>query len=90
MSNSPAQLIATGRQLCTEPDRVDELAALAPPVHVLSGERDEAWPVPLLDEMARRLKAERTVIAGAEHSPNTDRPDETAAALAAFWDRHPA
>ncbi|MFI7384289.1 alpha/beta fold hydrolase [Streptomyces sp. NPDC049813] len=90
LSNSPAQLIATGRQLCEEPDRVDELAAVAPPVHVLSGERDEAWPVPLLDDMARRLKAERTVIAGAEHSPNTDRPDKTAAALIAFWDRHPA
>ncbi|MET9496400.1 alpha/beta hydrolase [Streptomyces sp. NPDC006552] len=89
LSNSPAQLIATGRQLRSEPDRVDELAALALPVHVLSGERDEAWPVPLLDEMARRLKAERTVITGAEHSPNTDRPDETAAALSAFWDRHP-
>ncbi|MFI7339694.1 alpha/beta fold hydrolase [Streptomyces sp. NPDC050085] len=90
MSNSPAQLIATGRQLCSEPDRVDELAALALPMHVLSGERDEAWPVPWLDEMALRLKAERTVIAGAEHSPNTDRPVETAAALTAFWDRHPA
>ncbi|GAA2319661.1 alpha/beta hydrolase [Streptomyces kunmingensis] len=90
LSNSPAQLIATGRQLTTEPDRVEELAAVAPPVHVLSGERDDAWPVPLLDDMARRLRAERTVIAGAEHSPNTDRPDETAAALAAFWDRHPA
>ncbi|MBO1337059.1 alpha/beta fold hydrolase [Streptomyces sp. VRA16 Mangrove soil] len=86
MANSPAQLIATGRQLCTEPDRVDELAALAPPVHVVSGERDDTWPVPLLDEMARRLGAERSVIAGAEHSPNTDRPLETAAALAAFWD----
>ncbi|NEB77891.1 alpha/beta hydrolase [Streptomyces sp. SID14478] len=90
MSGSPAQLIATGRQLCGEPDRVDELAALALPVHVLSGERDEVWPVPLLDEMARRLGAERTVVAGAEHSPNTDRPHETAVALAAFWDRHPA
>ncbi|MFE6892789.1 alpha/beta fold hydrolase [Streptomyces sp. NPDC057694] len=90
MHNSPAQLIATGRQLCTEPDRVEELAALAPPVHVLSGERDDTWPVPLLDDMARRLGAERSVITGAEHSPNTDRPLETAKALAAFWDRHPA
>ncbi|WP_353944582.1 alpha/beta hydrolase [Streptomyces sp. HUAS MG91] len=88
MRNSPAQLIATGRQLCTEPDRVAELAALAPPVHVLSGERDDTWPVPLLDDMARRLGAERSVITGAEHSPNTDRPLETAAALAAFWGRH--
>ncbi|WP_306317967.1 MULTISPECIES: alpha/beta fold hydrolase [unclassified Streptomyces] len=90
MSNSPAQLIATAGQLCTEPDRVDELATLGLPVHVLSGERDDAWPVPLLDAMAIRLGAERTAVAGAEHSPNTDQPGATAAALAAFWDRHPA
>ncbi|MYQ88785.1 MULTISPECIES: alpha/beta fold hydrolase [unclassified Streptomyces] len=86
LRHRPAQLIATGRQLVTEPDRVAELAAVPLPVHVLSGERDDTWPVPLLDEMARRLGAHRTRIAGAEHSPNTDRPKKTAAALAAFWD----
>ncbi|MFJ2790228.1 alpha/beta fold hydrolase [Streptomyces sp. NPDC087290] len=86
LRHQPAQLIATGRQLVTEPDRVAELAAVPLPVHVLSGKRDDTWPVPLLDEMARRLGAHRTRIAGAEHSPNTDRPKETAAALAAFWD----
>ncbi|MFI5662983.1 alpha/beta fold hydrolase [Streptomyces sp. NPDC051684] len=90
MRNSPAQLIATAAQLRTEPDRVDELAALGLACHVLSGERDDTWPVPLLDAMAARLGAERTVVAGAEHSPNTDQPGATAAALATFWDRHPA
>ena len=85
LRHRPAQLIATGAQLSSEPDRVDELAALALPVHVVSGERDDVWPVPLLDGMARRLGARRTVIEGAEHSPNTARPEETAAALAAFW-----
>ncbi|MEV7867988.1 alpha/beta hydrolase [Streptomyces sp. NPDC088124] len=84
---SPAQLIATGAQLSAEPDRVAELAAVQRlPLHVISGERDDVWPVPLLDSMARRLGARRTVVAGAEHSPNTDRPAETAAALADFWD----
>ncbi|WP_228984280.1 alpha/beta fold hydrolase [Streptomyces sp. DH12] len=88
--HNPAQLVATGGQLIAEPDRVAELAALEPPlpVHVLSGERDDTWPVPLLDAMAERLGAHRTRIAGAEHSPNTDRPAETAAAIAAFWDRY--
>ncbi|MEV6422123.1 alpha/beta hydrolase [Streptomyces sp. NPDC051662] len=85
----PAQLIATGRQLSEEPDRVAELAAVQPlPKHVMSGERDDTWPVPLLDEMAGRLGARRTVIEGAQHSPNTDRPLETAAALRDFWDTH--
>ncbi|NBE55719.1 alpha/beta fold hydrolase [Streptomyces boluensis] len=86
LRHSPAQLTATGEQLRTEPDRVDELAARSLPVHVLSGERDDTWPVPLLDTMAGRLGARRTVIAGAEHSPNTDRPAGTAAALIAFWE----
>jgi pimeloyl-ACP methyl ester carboxylesterase len=87
LRHSPAQLIATGRALTVEPDRVDELAAVQPlPKHVMSGERDDTWPVPLFDSMAQRLGAHRTVIAGAEHSPNTDRPQETAQALIAFWD----
>jgi pimeloyl-ACP methyl ester carboxylesterase len=85
MLHDPAQLIATGAQLSSEPDRVDELAALPLPVHVVSGERDDVWPVPLLDRMAERLGAHRTVIEGAEHSPNTARPLETAAALVSFW-----
>jgi pimeloyl-ACP methyl ester carboxylesterase len=86
LANSPAQLAAAGRQLCEEPDRVAELAALRLPVHVLSGESDDTWPVPLLDDMAVRLEAHRTIVHGAEHSPNTDRPAETAEALIAFWD----
>ncbi|MCX4446999.1 alpha/beta fold hydrolase [Streptomyces sp. NPDC087866] len=82
----PAQLIATGRQLATEPDRVAEVVATGLPVHVVSGEADDVWPVPVLDEMAVRLGALRTRIEGAEHSPNTDRPQETAEALVAFWE----
>ncbi|KMS78923.1 hydrolase [Streptomyces leeuwenhoekii] len=89
LGTRPAQLLATGRQLCTEPDRVAELAALPLPCHVVSGERDDTWPVPLLDDMALRLGARRTVIAGAEHSPNTDRPLPTALTLAGFWDGLP-
>ncbi|MFG3203218.1 alpha/beta fold hydrolase [Streptomyces sp. NPDC048192] len=86
LGTRPAQLIATGRQLCTEPDRVAELATVPLPMHVLSGARDDTWPLPLLDDMAARLGARRTVIEGAEHSPNTDRPLATAQALADFWD----
>ncbi|MDQ8702274.1 alpha/beta hydrolase [Streptomyces sp. LHD-70] len=86
LRHSPAQLTATGQQLRVEPDRVDELAALHLPVHVVSGASDDTWPVPLLDAMAERLSARRTIIEGADHSPNTDRPEPTAAALIAFWD----
>ncbi|MFE1250911.1 alpha/beta fold hydrolase [Streptomyces sp. NPDC058735] len=86
LGNKPAQLLATGRQLCTEPDRVAELAAIPLPFHVLSGARDDTWPVAVLDDMAVRLNAHRTVVTGAEHSPNADRPLPTAHALADFWD----
>ncbi|MEU7302480.1 alpha/beta hydrolase [Streptomyces sp. NPDC007206] len=86
LGTKPAQLIATGRQLCTEPDRVAELATVPLPLHVLSGARDDTWPLPLLDGMAARLGARRTVIDGAEHSPNTDQPLATTQALADFWD----
>ncbi|WEO95503.1 alpha/beta hydrolase [Streptomyces sp. FXJ1.172] len=86
LGTKPGQLLATGRQLCTEPDRVAELAAVPLPFHVLSGDKDDTWPLPLLDDMAVRLRARRTVIERAEHSPNTDRPLATAHALADFWD----
>ncbi|MDX3644154.1 alpha/beta hydrolase, partial [Streptomyces sp. MB09-02B] len=87
LATKPAQLIATGRQLCAEPDRVAELAAVDLPKHVLSGERDDTWPIPILDDMAVRLHAHRTVVRDAEHSPNTDQPKATADALIGFWDR---
>ncbi|MFF1302620.1 alpha/beta fold hydrolase [Streptomyces sp. NPDC058307] len=86
LGTKPAQLLATGRQLCTEPDLVDELATVPLPFHVLSGSQDDAWPVHLLDDMAVRLRARRTVIPGADHSPNADQPLPTARALADFWD----
>jgi pimeloyl-ACP methyl ester carboxylesterase len=86
LCNKPAQLLATGRQLCSEPDRVAELAAVPLPMHVLSGAYDDTWPVPVLDDMAVRLGAHRTIVEGAEHSPNADRPLPTARALADFWD----
>ncbi|KUL41754.1 hydrolase [Streptomyces sp. NRRL F-4489] len=85
LNTVPEQLIATGRQMLAEPDRVAELARTGLPVHVVSGAVDYAWPVPLMDDMARRLAARRTVIEDAEHSPNAERPDKTAQALSGFW-----
>ncbi|MFB7059143.1 alpha/beta fold hydrolase [Streptomyces vinaceus] len=89
LSTVPEQLIATGRILVSEPDRVDGLSAVELPKLVLSGEVDYAWPVPLMDEMTERLGAARVVVADAEHSPNAENPQVTAGALASFWDSHP-
>lgn len=85
LATHPGQLRGTGRLLRYEPDRVALLAATGVPVHVVSGERDGAWPVAWMDDMARRLGARRTVIKGAEHSPNAEQPAATAAALLDFW-----
>ncbi|MFI1799121.1 alpha/beta fold hydrolase [Streptomyces sp. NPDC020379] len=81
------QLLVAGRQLTVEPDRTAELAAVPLPKHVLSGRLDYAWPVPSIDAMAKELSAVRTVIEGAGHSPNAERPAETAEALVRFWDQ---
>ncbi|MBB5117157.1 hydrolase [Streptomyces eurocidicus] len=86
MATAPGQLMSTGTLLTTEPDRTAELAAVPLPKHVVSGVRDYAWPVPWIDAMAEELSAARTVIDGAEHSPNAERPAATAEALARFWD----
>ncbi|MBF9067628.1 alpha/beta fold hydrolase [Streptacidiphilus fuscans] len=85
VSNVPAAMTAMARQLISEPDRVDELAKVALPKLVLSGERDYAWPVELQAQMALRLSAEHIVVPGAGHSPNAERPEGTAVSLAAFW-----
>ncbi|MFJ6071708.1 alpha/beta fold hydrolase [Streptomyces sp. NPDC093065] len=87
LNTAPEQLATTGRQLLTEPDRVAELAAVPIPKLVLSGSSDYAWPVPWQDDMATRLAADRTIVEGADHSPNVERPTETARALIAFWQR---
>ncbi|WP_058046120.1 alpha/beta fold hydrolase [Streptomyces roseifaciens] len=86
MGTAPEQLMATGRQLTAEPDRTAELAAVPLPKHVISGAVDYAWPVPSIDAMAKELSAVRTVVEGAEHSPNAERPGPTAEALVRFWD----
>ncbi|MEU9037582.1 alpha/beta fold hydrolase [Streptomyces sp. NPDC048352] len=86
LATVPEQLIATGRVLISEPDRVAELAAVPLPKLVLSGVVDYAWPVPLMDEMAVRLAASRVVVEGAEHSPNAENPQVTAGALVGFWE----
>ncbi|GAA0478130.1 alpha/beta hydrolase [Streptomyces sp. NPDC046215] len=86
MGTLPEQLIAAGRQLTQEPDRTGELAEVPLPVHVVSGGEDYAWPVPSIDAMAKELSAARTVVDGASHSPNAERPAATAEALVRFWD----
>lgn len=89
ITNSPAGVAATARQLRTEPDRTDELAARVDAglrALVLSGAHDYAWPVEWQAETARRLGVPHVIVDGAAHSPNAERPEATAKGLADFWD----
>ncbi|HZZ97909.1 MAG TPA: alpha/beta fold hydrolase [Jatrophihabitantaceae bacterium] len=83
----PAMLQGMGQALRAEPDRVAELAAVAPPTLVMYGVDDDAWPPAVQHEMADRLAAARVVIPKAAHSPAVENPTATTSALVDFWQR---
>jgi len=64
---------------------ISELVATKIPIHVIYGENDDAWPLPMQDQMAKDLAAPRTIIKDAGHCPNEDQPEDTARVLASFW-----
>jgi pimeloyl-ACP methyl ester carboxylesterase len=82
---SPTGLKVMGQELLSAPDRVDELAAVGVRTLVIYGEADDAWPPALQEEMARRLGAERVVIAGSVHSPACEQPEAFVRGLLHFW-----
>ncbi|MDH6141739.1 MULTISPECIES: alpha/beta fold hydrolase [Kitasatospora] len=85
LANVPQALQAMGERLLGEPDRTAELAATALPKLAISGATDYAWPVAEQAATAERLGAVYRMVEGADHSPNAERPTETAALLAEFW-----
>ena len=74
-----------GRAMLNEPDRVAELKAAGLPMLVLYGRHDNAWSPEAQSEMALRLGAREVIIDGCMHSPPSENPLDTAAALTAFW-----
>ncbi|NUU20837.1 MAG: alpha/beta hydrolase [Streptomycetaceae bacterium] len=80
-----ANLIGIIRALLAEPSRVRELAATDVPFLVMHGENDEPWAPAAQSRMARDLGARYVVIADAGHTPNEEKPEETAKALTDFW-----
>ena len=78
LASSAAGLLGMGHALLNEPDRVDELKQVLVgagiPVAVLAGAGDDAWPLPVQAEMARRLGTELVLVPGGAHSPAVESP----------------
>lgn len=91
LGSTPAGLLGMATALREEPDRVDDLAAVlrcsGVPALVACGADDDAWPVDVQREMARRLGAEFAVVPEAAHTPNLENPDGLLAALLPAWRR---
>lgn len=87
--NDRRSLRAIARWLLTEPDRVDELAAVLSrdglACIVLCGAAETTWSVAEQRSMAERLGAPFAAIPGGGHSVNVDQPELLAEALLAFW-----
>lgn len=88
-ATSDDNLRAGARLLRDHRDRTDELPATGLAFHVAHGEFDTAWPIDWQRDMAGRLGAKYSVLAGGEHSPQFEAPAETLAALTGFWQRAP-
>ncbi len=85
IGTSPGCLRAMGGILMTAADETAALAETGVPIQVVYGEHDDAWPVPVQADMARRLGVAPVVIAGAAHSPAVEAPGELVARCADFW-----
>jgi len=86
---SDARSVATHRNhLIDEPSIVKEVRATGISAHVVYGENDDAWPLPLQNQMAKDLEAQLDVIPGAGHCPNEDTPELLTDVLVKFWDKN--
>ena len=85
LANDPQSILAQANDLSTFTSVITEVAAAKIPTHVIYGERDDAWPLAMQDQMAADLSAPVTVIKDAGHCPNEDQPESTAKAIAEFW-----
>ena len=85
VTSTAAGLLGMGAALRSEPDLLDDLAralaATGTPVAVITGERDDGWPLPDQQEMAGRLGTDQVIISDAAHSPAVENPEGLLAVL---------
>jgi pimeloyl-ACP methyl ester carboxylesterase len=85
LANDPLSILEQAKDLSTFTSVIPEVAAEKIASHVIYGERDDAWPLSMQDQMAVDLSAPVTVIKDAGHCPNEDQPEATAKVIADFW-----
>jgi pimeloyl-ACP methyl ester carboxylesterase len=85
LANDPLSILEQAKDLSTFTSVISEVAATKIASHVIYGERDDAWPLAMQDQMAADLSAPVTVIKDAGHCPNEDQPEATAKVIADFW-----
>lgn len=85
-ANDPRSILMQADELSTFTSVIGDVATTKIAAHVIYGERDDAWPLALQDQMASDLSAPVTVIDNAGHCPNEDQPEASARAIADFWD----
>ncbi|WP_447007515.1 alpha/beta fold hydrolase [Saccharothrix isguenensis] len=82
---SPEGAAAAVRGRAERPDYVDSLSRVTVPTLVVVGEEDEYTPVAVAERMHRTIPGSTlTVIPGAAHMPNLERPDEFTDAVERF------
>jgi pimeloyl-ACP methyl ester carboxylesterase len=86
LGNDPRSLVAMMHMLCTAQDQTGTLAAVAPPVVVVVGGRDDVWPLDQQRAMAEQLGAALVELPESGHSPVVDDPQAVAAAVSSLFD----
>ncbi len=85
LATCPVGLRTMATDLLSCPDRTADLLGTGRPMLVVYGEDDDAWHPAVQEDMAERLRAQRTCIPEAAHSPAVEAPETTAATLTSFW-----
>lgn len=84
VNNSPYAMLAKAKLLVSDFEIASRLRArpnVSTSLHVVTGERDDAWPVDVQEQMATQIGATFDLIADAGHSPALERPAATADVL---------
>jgi pimeloyl-ACP methyl ester carboxylesterase len=83
--SDPFSTLAMREQLFSQTPQLNKVASTRIRAHVIFGENDDAWPIQDQLDMAEKISAKVTILAGCGHCPNEDDPGLTSDQLMKFW-----